>query len=72
MRNDHSEKRVIFAIACEDQKKIGEAKFKMADLHAGFGKFDKICYCSLPPDQSQQGYQVLKSIFKDVQLFHSN
>ncbi len=72
MKSLSLEKRIIFVIACTDDKKIGEAKFKLAEYHAGFGKFDKTCYWSLPPDKSLQGYEILLTIFKHVERFHSN
>jgi hypothetical protein len=69
MRSYSAHKRIVYVIACNDDKKIGEAKFKLAEYHAGFGKYDKNYYCSLPSDKNVQGYKVLRTLFKDIRRF---
>ena len=67
MKSIYVEKRSVFVITePADKKKISEAKFKLSALKFGYGQFDRGHYWSLPFDQYQQGYQILKSLFSHV------
>ena len=66
MKSLSAEQRMIFAITNANEKSVTEAKFKLAGLHFGYGKFDCTHYWSLPPENSSQGYHVLKSLFNNI------
>jgi len=59
--------RVIFVTQTDDVNKIKEAKFKLAEMHFGYGKTENRHYWSLPIECRSQAYTVLTSLFEKVQ-----
>jgi hypothetical protein len=67
MKSISLEQRSVFIVTEADEKKISEAKFKLAGIQFGYGKFDHGYYWSLPFNKCSQGYTILKSLFGNIQ-----
>ena len=70
MRSITAEDRVIYVTFDINNKKISEAKFKLAGLNYGHGRIAREYYWSFPSKTSQIGYSILKQIFSEVKPIH--
>jgi len=59
--------RVVYFVTTTDLRKVGEARFKLADLHSSYGKSADQHFWSLPKQNSNRAFEILNTIFGRAQ-----
>ncbi len=55
--------RVVYFVTTSDLRKVGEARFKLADLRSSYGKSADQHFWSLPKHNSVRALEILNTIF---------
>ncbi len=58
--------RVVYVITTDDLRKVGEARFKLAELNSSYGKSQNHHYWSLPTQHAITAERILRVIFEQT------